>query len=146
MRFTQKTSSETDGGRECSFSQPHSNAPPAVWRRSLQQEMPKSVLFSSDEHCLTCTCSFCPFTHQNTRGDVRAHVRLTSLPAGPERFCFSSRPRGAAPLMHNLMSEKCLYEQSESYLSRAQKPPPKGPDPPKPAQNGSDVPSEPGRF
>lgn len=119
VRFTQKTSSQTDGGQKCFFSQLHSNAPLGVLG-SFKQKMPKSVLFPSESsgRRLLSQMSTASSTHtafllihppEHTRR--RPSVRLTSLPAGPERFCFSSRPRGAAPLMHNLMSEKCLYEQ-----------------------------------
>lgn len=59
VRFTQKTSSQTDGGQKCFFSQLHSNAPLG----SFKQKMPKSVLFpwdrlgATNEHCLQFTCS-----------------------------------------------------------------------------------------
>lgn len=127
MRFTQKTNSQTDGGQKCFF--------PAALKRitgcavfsSFNQNLPKTFCFLlnliwtttpvTDEHCLKYRCSF-SLHPSTTRGDaVRPSVSLVFLLV--QKGCFSCRPRGAAPLMHKLMSEKCLYERVqclESYL------------------------------
>lgn len=131
MRFTQKTNSQADGGQKCFF--------PAALKRItgcalvpfLSAEFAKNVLFPSeshldddsvtDEHCLQYRCSF---LHSPSR---RGHALRPSVPLVfllVQKGRLRCRPRGAALLMHKLMSEKCLYERAqclESYLKTQHK-------------------------